>query len=58
VRSAPSTGAPVIVRLEAGSYLRITGRRQALDHTWFRVAVDDGRVGFVRGDVVEAVRSR
>jgi SH3-like domain-containing protein len=56
VRSAPHIRAPLIVRLEAGSRLRITGRRQASGHTWFRVVVPDGRVGFVRDDVVEAAR--
>jgi hypothetical protein len=57
VRSAPTIGAPLLVRLDAGSDLRITGRTQAAGRTWYRVVLGDGRQGFVRDDVVVSVQS-
>jgi uncharacterized protein YraI len=52
VRAAPRTDAPLLVRLDAGANLRVTGRMQASGHDWFRVALPDRRSGFVREDVV------
>jgi hypothetical protein len=53
VRTAPSTKAALIVRLDAGTRLDVTGRTQAAGHSWYRVALADRRSGFVRDDVVE-----
>jgi hypothetical protein len=54
VRAAPRIDAPQIVRLEAGSNLRVTGRTEAeAGHYWYRVVLPDGRTGFVRDDVVQ-----
>jgi hypothetical protein len=52
VRAAPRTDAPLLVRLDAGASLRVTGRMQTSGHDWFRVALPDRRSGFVREDVV------
>jgi hypothetical protein len=53
VRAAPRAGAQVVARLEAGTALQVTGRTQALGHSWFRIVLPDRRIGFVRGDVIE-----
>jgi hypothetical protein len=52
VRAAPRMDAPLLVRLDAGASLRVTGRMQTSGHDWFRIALPDRRSGFVREDVV------
>jgi TonB family protein len=52
IRAQPETGAPLVVRLEAGSKLNVNGRTESGGHAWYRVVLADRRVGFARDDVV------
>lgn len=54
VRTSPSRSARVIVRVDAGAGLTVTGRRRVGEHTWYRVRTEDGREGFARDDVLVA----
>jgi hypothetical protein len=56
IRTGPSRSARVIVRVDAGAELTVTGRRRAGGHTWYRVRTEDGREGFARDDVLVAVQ--
>jgi hypothetical protein len=52
VRTAPATDAALIVRLDPGANLRVTGRTETSGQAWYSVVLPDRRSGFVRGDVV------
>ena len=52
VRSYPLRNADVLVRLPARTPLNANGRLNVQGDWWFRVTLDDGRVGFVRQDVI------
>lgn len=54
IRVSPSRSARVIVRVDAGAELTVTGRRRIGEHTWYRVRTEDGREGFARDDVLVA----
>lgn len=54
IRTSPSRSARVIVRVDAGAELSVTGRRRVGAHTWYRVRTEDGREGFARDDVIVA----
>ena len=52
IRSYPLRNADVLVRLPARTALNPNGRLNVQGDWWFRVTLDDGRVGFVRQDVI------
>jgi hypothetical protein len=52
VRTAPTTEAPLIVRVDPGVNLSVTGRTEASGQSWYSVVLPDRRSGFVRGDVL------
>jgi hypothetical protein len=52
VRDYPLLSGDLIVNLPERTPLNITGRANIQGQWWFRVVLDDGRVGFVRGDVI------
>ncbi|MCX7358892.1 MAG: TIR domain-containing protein [Alphaproteobacteria bacterium] len=52
VRDYPLTTGELILEAPARTPMRVTGRRMVQGQWWFRVALEDGRVGFVREDVV------
>jgi hypothetical protein len=52
IRASPSRTARVLVRVDAGAELAVTGQRRAGGHTWYRVRTEDGREGFARDDVL------
>ena len=54
LRTAPRRGATALVRLPAGAAMNATGKVRAGGHWWLRVALEDGRNGFVRDDVITA----
>ncbi|MGQ0531537.1 MAG: TIR domain-containing protein [Caulobacteraceae bacterium] len=54
VRARPSRSASVIVRLPASATMSATGKVRQGGHWWLRVALQDGRNGFVRDDVLTA----
>ncbi|WP_167755773.1 TonB family protein [Vitreimonas flagellata] len=51
VRAAASLQAEALIRLAPNTSLNVTGRIEGEDHIWYRVVIDDDRVGFVRDDV-------
>lgn len=52
LRAGPSLDARALVRLEPGAAMTLTGRLRQNEHWWYRVALSDGRIGFVRDDVL------
>lgn len=54
IRTGPARNARVIVRVDPGADLSVTGRRRVGEHTWYRVRTEDGREGFARDDVLTA----
>jgi len=52
VRDYPLTTGELIADIPARTPMRVTGRRNVQGQYWFRVELADGRVGFVREDVV------
>lgn len=52
VRDYPLTTGELILEAPPRMPLRVTGRRMVQGQWWFRVTLEDGRVGFVREDVV------
>lgn len=54
IRTAPSTNARQIVRLEAAAPVTVTGRLRQGSHWWLRVETEDGQTGFARDDVLRA----
>jgi len=52
VRDYPLTTGELIADIPARTPMRVTGRRNVQGQYWFRVELEDGRVGFVREDVV------
>lgn len=54
VRTAPRRNAAVIVRVAAAASMQATGRIRQGEHWWLRVTLGDGRVGYVRDDVITA----
>lgn len=54
VRTAPRRNATVIVRVAAAAQMQATGRIRQGEHWWLRVTLADGRVGYVRDDVIAA----
>lgn len=52
VRDYPLTTGELVVEAPARTPMRVTGRRNVQGQWWFRVVLADGRVGFVREDVV------
>jgi TonB family protein len=54
VRSEPVTTARVLTRLPAFQALRVTGQSLVSGQTWYHIALDDGRTGYVRADVVQS----
>ncbi len=52
VRDYPLTTGELVAELPARTPMRVTGRRNVQGQYWFRVQLEDGRVGFVREDVV------
>jgi len=51
VRDYPLTTGELILEAPARTPMRVTGRRMVQGQWWFRVELEDGRVGFVREDV-------
>ena len=54
VRTAPRRNARVIVRVSASASMQATGKVREGQYWWVRVTLADGRIGFVREDVVTA----
>lgn len=52
VRDYPLLSGDLIVNLPARTPLNITGRLNVQGRWWFRVALDDGTIGFVREDAI------
>ena len=52
VRDYPLTTGELILEAPPRTPMRVTGRRMVQGQWWFRVTLNDGRVGFVREDVV------
>jgi len=57
VRNYPLTSGELVVEAPPGTRLRVTGRANVQGQWWFRVVLEDGRIGFVREDVVSWERS-
>lgn len=51
VRDYPLTTGELIFEAPARTPMRVTGRRMVQGQWWFRVELEDGRIGFVREDV-------
>jgi hypothetical protein len=51
VRDYPLTTGELLLEAPARTPMRVTGRRMVQGQWWFRVQLEDGRVGFVREDV-------
>lgn len=51
VRNAPDRLAVPITTIAAGSPILVTGK--VIDHNWYRVAIDNGRHGFISGDLIK-----
>ena len=51
VRDYPLTTGELILEAPARTPMRVTGRRMVQGQWWFRVELEDGRIGFVREDV-------
>lgn len=60
VRNYPLPSATILQELAASAPLNVNGRIEVQGEWWFRVVLDDGRVGFVHQSVVtnQAVASR
>jgi hypothetical protein len=54
IRTGPSRTARVVVRVDAGAALTVTGLRRVGEHTWYRVETAGGQEGYARDDVVVA----
>jgi hypothetical protein len=54
IRTGPGRNARVIVRVNAGAELTVTGRRRVGEHTWYRVETASGQEGYARDDVLVA----
>lgn len=54
VRVAPRRNGTVIVRVPAATVMQATGRVREGDHWWLRVTLADGRIGYIRDDVITA----
>lgn len=54
IRVSPSRSGRVLVRVDPGAEVTVTGRRRIGEHTWYRVRTEDGREGFARDDVLVA----
>jgi len=54
IRTQPTRNAPVIVRVDPGAELTVTGQRRVGQHTWYRVETADGQTGYARDDVLVA----
>jgi hypothetical protein len=54
IRAGPGRNSRVIVRVDPGTALTVTGRRRAGEHTWYRVETANGQVGYARDDVLVA----
>lgn len=52
VRDYPLTTGVLLLEAPPRTPMRVTGRRMVQGQWWFRVTLEDGRVGFVREDVV------
>lgn len=52
VRDYPLTTGELLIEAPARTPMHVTGRRNVQGQWWFRVVLDDGRVGFVREDTV------
>jgi hypothetical protein len=52
VRDYPLPNADILTRLPARAALNITGRLNVQGNWWFRVVLDDGRIGFVHQSVI------
>jgi hypothetical protein len=52
VRDYPLPNADILTRLPARAALNINGRLNVQGNWWFRVVLDDGRIGFVHQSVV------
>ncbi len=52
IRDYPLTTGELIADIATGTPMHVTGRRNVQGQYWFRVELADGRVGFVREDVV------
>jgi hypothetical protein len=52
VRDYPLTTGVLLLEAPARTPMQVTGRRMVQGQWWFRVTLEDGRVGFVREDVV------
>jgi len=52
VRDYPLTTGELVLDAPARTPMRVTGRRMVQGQWWFRVVLEDGRIGFVREDVV------
>jgi hypothetical protein len=57
VRNYPLTSGELVVEAPPGTRFRVTGRANVQGQWWFRVVLEDGRIGFVREDVVFWERS-
>jgi hypothetical protein len=54
LRTRPTRNGRALVRLPAGADMSATGKVRQGGHWWVRVALEDGREGFVRDDVITA----
>jgi hypothetical protein len=54
IRAGASRSASLVVRVESGAALTITGKRRVGEHWWYRVRTADGQEGFARDDVLTA----
>ena len=52
IRTGPARNSRIIVRVESGAAVTITGTLQHGGHRWFLVTLQDGREGFARDDVI------
>jgi hypothetical protein len=52
IRAGPGRNSRVIVRVDPGTALTVTGRRRVGEHTWYRVETADGQRGYARDDVL------
>lgn len=54
IRASASRSGRVLVRVDSGAALTITGKRRVGGHWWYRVRTADGQEGFARDDVLTA----